>query len=133
MECNKEEAIRAKEIAENKMRNGDFSGARKIALRAHKLYKDLDNITQMLMVCEVHCGAEQRLLGNEMDWYGILQIKSRKVDEAAIRKQYRKLALRLHPDKNKFPGAEAAFKLIGDARVEILDKDKRSLHDSFCK
>jgi curved DNA-binding protein CbpA len=29
-----------------------------------------------------------------------------------IKKQYRKFALQLHPDKNKFSGAEAAFKLI---------------------
>ncbi|GAV63388.1 DnaJ domain-containing protein/DUF3444 domain-containing protein [Cephalotus follicularis] len=128
MECNKEEATRAKGIAENKMQNGDFSGARKIALRAHKLYNDLDNISQMLRVCDVHCAAEQRLFGNEMDWYGILQIEQT-VGEAAIKKQYRKFAFLLHPDKNKFPGAEAAFKLIGDAQRVLLDKGKRSLHD----
>ncbi|KAL5785320.1 hypothetical protein ACOSQ2_007712 [Xanthoceras sorbifolium] len=128
MECNKEEAIRAKGIAENKMKNNDFAGARKIALKAQQLYHDLENISQMIMVCDVHCSAEKKLLGNEMDWYGILQVEQT-ADEASIRKQFRKQALQLHPDKNKFPGAETAFKLIGEAHRVLSDKGKRSLHD----
>ncbi|KDP23995.1 hypothetical protein JCGZ_25383 [Jatropha curcas] len=128
MECNKEEAARAKGIAEQKMRNNDFVGAHKIALRAQHLYKDLDNISQMLMVCAVHCAADKKLFGNEMDWYGILQIEPT-ADEATIKKQYRKFALLLHPDKNKFPGAEAAFKLIGEAQRVLSDKGNRSLYD----
>ncbi|KAL6991283.1 hypothetical protein U1Q18_009400, partial [Sarracenia purpurea var. burkii] len=35
MECNKDEAIRAREIAEKKMENDDFEGAWKIAQKAH--------------------------------------------------------------------------------------------------
>lgn len=128
MEYNKEEAIRAKGIAENKMKNNDFAGARKIALKAQQLYKDLENISQMIMVCDVHCSAEKKMLGNEMDWYGILQVE-KSADEASIRKQFRKYALLLHPDKNKFPGAETAFKLIGEAHRVLSDKGKRSLHD----
>ncbi|GLU08314.1 hypothetical protein SLE2022_252320 [Rubroshorea leprosula] len=128
MECNKEEAIRAKEIAEKKMISKDFPGARKVVLKAQQLYNDLENISQMLMVCEVHCAAEKMIFGNEMDWYGILQI-GQNADEATIKKQYRKYALLLHPDKNKFPGAEAAFKLIGEAQRVLLDQSKRSAYD----
>ncbi|KAJ8766394.1 hypothetical protein K2173_022453 [Erythroxylum novogranatense] len=128
MDCNREEAIRAKGIAESKMQSKDFVSARRFALKAQQLYKDLDNISQILMVCDVHCAAEKKLFGNEMDWYGILQIEQT-ADEALIKKQYRKFALQLHPDKNRFPGAEAAFKLIGEAQRVLLDKGKRSLHD----
>ncbi|KAI9114926.1 hypothetical protein K1719_013939 [Acacia pycnantha] len=128
MDCNKEEALRAKVIAEKKMESKDFAGARKIALKAQQLYPDLENITQILIVCDVHCSAEQKLFGNEMDWYGILQI-GQSADEAMIKKQYRKFALQLHPDKNKFSGAEAAFKLIGEAQRVLLDKGKRSVLD----
>ncbi|KAJ0092545.1 hypothetical protein Patl1_25552 [Pistacia atlantica] len=128
MECNKEEAVRAKDIAENKMKNNDFVGARKFALKAQQLYGDMENISQMIMVCDVHCSAEKKLFGNEMDWYGILQIEQT-VDEATIKKQYRKFALQLHPDKNKFPGAETAFKMIGEAQRVLLDPGKRSMHD----
>ncbi|TKY54101.1 HLJ1 protein [Spatholobus suberectus] len=128
MDCNKEEALRAKDIAEKKMENRDFVGARKIALKAQQLYPDLENIAQMLVVCDVHCSAEQKLFGNEMDWYEILQVEQTAGD-AMIKKQYRKLALQLHPDKNKFAGAEAAFKLIGEAQRVLLDREKRSLYD----
>ncbi|XP_023514769.1 uncharacterized protein LOC111778982 [Cucurbita pepo subsp. pepo] len=128
MSCNKDEAVRAMEIAEKKMEIKDFTGARKLALRAQQLNPDGENISQMLMVCDVHCAAEKKLSGNEMDWYGILQIEQT-ANEATIRKQYRKYALLLHPDKNKFMGAEAAFKLVGEAQRILLDQEKRRLHD----
>ncbi|KAJ8766235.1 hypothetical protein K2173_022294 [Erythroxylum novogranatense] len=128
MDCYKEEAIRVKADAESKMQSKDFIAARKIALNAQHIYKDLENISQILTICDVHCAAEKKLLGSETDWYGILQVEET-VDEALIKKQYRKFALQLHPDKNRYPGAEAAFKLIGEAQRVLLDKGKRSLHD----
>ncbi|KAM7278314.1 hypothetical protein ACFE04_005448 [Oxalis oulophora] len=128
MECNKEEALRAKGIAESKMRNADYSGAHKIALKAQRLYSELENVSQMLVICEVHTVAEKKLFANETDWYGVLQVEQT-ADESTIKKNYRKLALQLHPDKNKFPGAEAAFKIIGEAQRLLLDKDKRGQHD----
>ncbi|GAB2295064.1 hypothetical protein Dimus_029246 [Dionaea muscipula] len=128
MDCNKEEAVRAKGIAELKLESKDFVAARKFALKAQQLYSDLDNILQLLSVCDVHCSAQNKMLGNEKDWYSILQL-DQAADEALIKKQYRKLALLLHPDKNKLSGAEAAFKLIGEAQSVLLDKEKRAFHD----
>ncbi|XP_057538917.1 uncharacterized protein LOC130817301 [Amaranthus tricolor] len=132
MECNKEEALRAKEISLKKMEAKDFVGARKFALKAQQLYPEMENMSQMLCVCDVHCSAETKIVGNESDWYGILQIEQT-ADEAMIRKQYRKFALLLHPDKNKFFGAEAAFKLIGEAQRVLLDKEKRQFYDLKCR
>ncbi|XVF56923.1 hypothetical protein PTKIN_Ptkin06aG0159700 [Pterospermum kingtungense] len=132
MECNKDEAVRAMGIAEQKMKNGDFEGAKKFALKAQKLFPGLENISQFLTVCNVHCCAKHKLYGSEMDWYGILQIEQ-SADESSIKKQYRKLALLLHPDKNKFAGAEAAFKLIGEANMILSDQMKRSQYDMKCR
>lgn len=132
MECNKDEAVRAKEIAENKMMNNDFEGARKIALKAKKLFPELDNISHLLAVCDVHCSAQKKINGAVTDLYGILQVENL-ADDVTIKKQYRKLALVLHPDKNHFPGAEAAFKLIGEAHMILSDKGKRYLHDAKCR
>ncbi|MCE5165884.1 hypothetical protein HAX54_012863 [Datura stramonium] len=129
MECNKDEALRAKELAEKKMQSNDFLGAQKVALKAERLYPQLENISQLLSVCNVHCSAQSSTLGSEKDWYGILQIDMT-ADEVIIKKQYRRLALVLHPDKNKFPGAEAAFKLIGEANMVLSDPTKRALYDS---
>ena len=128
MECNKDEALRAKHIAESQMQSGDFVGALKFAMKAKKLFPDTENIVQVLTVCEVHCAAQHKLPGSEMDWYAILQA-DRLADEVTIKKQYRKLALLLHPDKNKCAGAEAAFKLIGEANRVLSDQSKRSKYD----
>ncbi|KAB1202353.1 hypothetical protein CJ030_MR8G004614 [Morella rubra] len=128
MECNKDEAIRAKGIADMKLQSSDFEGARKMAKKAQELFPELENLSQLLAVCEVHCSALKKLYGSAMDWYGILQTEQ-SADEATIKKQYRKLALLLHPDKNKFAGAEAAFKLVGEAHRVLSDQAKRSLYD----
>ncbi|KAK1383793.1 J domain-containing protein [Heracleum sosnowskyi] len=87
-----------------------------------------ENIAQLVSVCEVHCSAQTNRVASEKDWYAILQI-GRIVDESTIKRQYRKLALLLHPDKNKVVGAEAAFKLIGEANAFLLDPEKKSLYD----
>ncbi|KAK9930258.1 hypothetical protein M0R45_027301 [Rubus argutus] len=128
MECNKEEAVRAMQLSEIKMQKKDFIGARKMAQKAQRLCPNLENISQLLTVCEVHCTAKNKLGGSEMDWYGILQIQQFEND-VTIKKHYRKLALLLHPDKNKFTGSEAAFKLVGEANRVLADKEKRSMYD----
>jgi curved DNA-binding protein CbpA len=127
MECNREEASRAKDLAVIKLQEADYSGAKRIALKAQQLFPGLENISQLLTVCEVHCCASVKING-ETDWYGILQVETT-ADDVLLKKQYRKLALLLHPDKNKFVGAEAAFKLIGEAHMILTDQAKRSSHD----
>ncbi|QCE07385.1 uncharacterized protein LOC114190565 [Vigna unguiculata] len=128
MECNKDEALRAREIAEARMQRGEFQAALKFATKAKNLYADVENISHVLTICEVHNAAQTQLSPTEMDWYAILQIE-RLADETAIKKQYKRLALLLHPDKNKFAGAETAFKLVGQANGVLSDQAKRFLFD----
>ncbi|CAN6363205.1 unnamed protein product [Urochloa humidicola] len=127
IDCNREEAVKAMEMAVKKMENRDFVGAEKIVLKAQKLFPELENVSQLLTICNVHCAADLRVNG-EKDFYGILQVKG-EADEAVIRKQYRKLAFSLHPDKNCFVGAEAAFKLVAEAHSVLCDPTKRSQYD----
>ncbi|ESW16770.1 hypothetical protein PHAVU_007G183700 [Phaseolus vulgaris] len=128
MECNKDEALRARKIAEARMQRGEFQEALKFATKAKNLYPDVGSISHVLAICEVHNAAKRKLSPSDMDWYAILQIE-RLADETAIKKQYRRLALLLHPDKNKFSGAETAFKLVGQANGVLSDQAKRSLYD----
>ena len=49
------------------------------------------------------------------DYYGILGVPKGSSDEDAIKKSYRKLALRLHPDKCSHPRAKEAFAAVEEA------------------
>ncbi|XP_057972517.1 uncharacterized protein LOC131160677 [Malania oleifera] len=127
MECNKDEAIRAKDIAMKKMTEKDIAGAKKFALKAQSLYADLEGLPQLLATLDVYASAEKKING-EIDWYGVLNVDPYS-DDDTIRKQYRKLALTLHPDKNKLIGADGAFKILSEAWSLLSDKAKRSAYN----
>lgn len=56
---------------------------------------------------------------------------SKEFTEAELKKQYRKMALQFHPDKNKTPGASEAFKAISNAFVVLSDTEKRRQYDLY--
>ncbi|MBN1495006.1 molecular chaperone DnaJ [Candidatus Peregrinibacteria bacterium] len=67
----------------------------------------------------------------EKDLYKILGIERGATDDQ-IKKAYRKLAQKFHPDKNKGDkSAEAKFKEINEAYETLSDKQKRSFYDQF--
>lgn len=67
----------------------------------------------------------------ERDFYKILGV-SRTASEAEIRKAYKALARKYHPDKNQGDkAAEEKFKDISHARDILLNKKKRDLYDEF--
>ena len=64
------------------------------------------------------------------DYYKILGIeKSSSQDE--IKRAYKKLAVKHHPDVNKEAGAEAKFKEINEAYQVLSDPQKKSSYDRF--
>ncbi|KAG0502729.1 hypothetical protein HPP92_002801 [Vanilla planifolia] len=127
MECNRDEAIRAKEIAERKVNEKDYAGAKKFALKAHNLFPTLEGINQMIATLDVYLASETNVNG-EKDLYAVLCVNSL-ADEETVKKQYRKLALLLHPDKNKSAGAEGAFQLVSEAWSVLSDRTKKLLYD----
>lgn len=71
--------------------------------------------------------------GNDIDnskLYNTLGVE-KDADPETIRKAYRKLALRYHPDKCKEPGTEDKFKEISEAYGVLSDKEKRDMYDRF--
>lgn len=69
-----------------------------------------------------------RQIRRNKDYYAILGVeKNCSVDE--IRKAYRKLSLKVHPDKNKAPGSEEAFKKVSKAFKCLSDSNSRRQYD----
>jgi molecular chaperone DnaJ len=65
------------------------------------------------------------------DYYEVLSI-SRTATEEEVKRSYRKLAVKYHPDKNPDdPHAEEKFKELGEAYDVLMDADKRAAYDRF--
>ncbi len=64
------------------------------------------------------------------DYYKILGV-AKTADDAEIKKAYRKLARKYHPDVSKEPAAEARMKEINEAREVLSDVEKRAAYDSL--
>uniref|UniRef100_A0A6Q2X7B2 DnaJ homolog subfamily B member 14 n=1 Tax=Esox lucius TaxID=8010 RepID=A0A6Q2X7B2_ESOLU len=62
------------------------------------------------------------------DYYEVLGT-SKEANEEELKRAYRKLALKFHPDKNQAPGATDAFKKIGNAYAVLSNPDKRRQYD----
>ncbi|KAI9468233.1 MAG: hypothetical protein EXX96DRAFT_543900 [Benjaminiella poitrasii] len=160
MEINKDEALRCLRIAKNHYGTKNFEAALRLTKKSIKLYPTDDAKEFLLKAEKAassastssstseketsnqgkqkakenpssgHQSAEVReILACGNDYYKILKL-DRKCNEIEIKKSYRKLALKFHPDKNKTPGADEAFKLISKAFTVLSDPQKRAIHDA---
>ena len=64
------------------------------------------------------------------DYYAVLSVE-RTATENEIKKAYRKLAVKIHPDKCQGTGAEEAFKIVSKAFACLSDAEKRAAYDRY--
>ncbi|GAB2273414.1 hypothetical protein Dimus_008209 [Dionaea muscipula] len=136
-EDNQEEALRLKTIAEQKYRSSNLKSALKYARRAHRLSPSLAGVSEMFTAFKIlriaaksqpSAARSSSQLPPLPDWYGVLDLE-RFSHINSIKKQYKQLALVLHPDKSSLEASGEAFQLINDAFQVLSDKVRRKEYD----
>ncbi|CAM9149438.1 molecular chaperone DnaJ [Mycoplasma todarodis] len=67
---------------------------------------------------------------NKKDYYEVLGV-TKSATQQEIKRAFRKLAMKYHPDRNKAEDAEDKFKEINEAYEILSDEEKRSQYDQF--
>ena len=71
------------------------------------------------------------MAATKRDYYEVLEV-TRTATGEEIKKSYRRLAVKFHPDKNPDdPQAEEQFKELGEAYDVLMDDQKRAAYDRF--
>ncbi|XP_056631835.1 dnaJ homolog subfamily B member 12 [Diorhabda carinulata] len=161
MEGNKDEALHCIELAEKYIRDKNREKAEKYLLKAEKLFpthKAKDLLIQINLMAPSNAENTQprkrttaqkpvetesktpdytpeqeeavKRIKKCKDYYEILGV-SKDATDSEIKKAYKKLALQMHPDKNKCPGASEAFKAVGNAVAVLTDTEKRKQYDLY--
>ncbi|KAK7407128.1 hypothetical protein VNO78_08778 [Psophocarpus tetragonolobus] len=115
------EALRLKALAESKFKgSNNVKSALKYAKRAQRLCPHLAGVSETVASLAVIAAP---------DWYRALGAEPF-ASSTVIRRQYKKLALLLHPDKNPYVASEEAFKLVGEAFHFLSDRNRRRVYDA---
>lgn len=159
MEVNRDEAERCVEIALGALERAQPERARRFLEKAQRLYatRRAQDLLESLDPQSGGAGARQRRSGVTSNgaapadsskpytpeqveavrrikqcknYYETLGVQ-KDASEDELKKAYRKLALKFHPDKNLAPGATEAFKAIGNAYAVLCNAEKRRQYDQF--
>jgi len=113
-EYEREQAEKACRYAEELFLAGNIRGAHCHASKAKRLCPSLPGVANAIAAYEVHAAAGR-------SWRAVLGIRAGDAPtQDAIKKEYRRLSLLVHPDKARCAAAEGAFKLVRRACEEVL-------------
>ncbi|KAE8809164.1 DnaJ domain containing protein [Hordeum vulgare] len=124
-ESKQDEAEEACRRAEALFLAGDARAAHRMAQRAQTLCPALPGVASALAAYAVHAAAANR--GGHPDWRAVLglgrapqhrqgeQLGAGLSEHDVIRRQFRRMSLLVHPDKNPSVAADGAFKLLRQA------------------
>jgi len=69
-------------------------------------------------------------MSTKRDYYEVLGVQ-KNASQDEIKSQYRKLALKFHPDRNKSLDAPEYFKEVSEAYAVLSDLEKRKIYDTY--
>ncbi|KAB2627354.1 dnaJ 1 [Pyrus ussuriensis x Pyrus communis] len=122
-------AVKARDAAEAYFTLGNFEYAIMQAKAAKEFDPDLHAMDNYIAAYQVHSA-----VSHKQNWYRVLGIENPTVaDSETIKKQYKRLALALHPDKNASTAAEGAFKHVKVAWDVLSNPAKREAYDKSLK
>ncbi|WOL08028.1 hypothetical protein Cni_G16780 [Canna indica] len=125
MECNRQDALKALELAEKKFNSNDIEGAKRLAQKARTMFRDLPGLRQTLAAYDVHLAASKKSSSSGgINWHSVLGVNP-KADLRRLREQFRKMSILTHPDKNPSAAADGAFKLIMEAWTKLSNAARR--------
>ncbi|KAF8032074.1 hypothetical protein BT93_D1091 [Corymbia citriodora subsp. variegata] len=110
----------------------DFQGARTFAIRARESDPGLEYADLMLAVVDTLLAGESRV-SDQPDWYAVLQLGHLTENLELIATHFRRLALLLNPERNRFPFVDQALRLVSDAWSVLSNPSKKALYDSELK
>ncbi|KAM7280340.1 hypothetical protein ACFE04_007474 [Oxalis oulophora] len=121
-------AARARDYADTFFGLGKIDMAINSLTAARQLDAELPGLDGYYTAYMVHS-----LMEKEKTWYEILGINNPETELSIIKKEYKKLALILHPDKNSSKAAEGAFKIVKAGYDLLSNPDKRKTYDTGLK
>lgn len=84
-----------------------------------------------VLAIDLGSGQIQRVVMTNRDYYEVLGV-SRDASDTEIKRAYRKLAMKFHPDRNPDdPDAETRFKEAAEAYEVLSDPEQRQIYDRF--
>lgn len=122
-------ALQEIENVKRMIKNSNYVEARDKLIEVRHCFPAVDDISEMITVCEILCSASFRFMGCGPDWYWVLQLAP-VASEFNIHFQYHKFTKLLGPMKNYFPGTASALEIIQDAYCVLSNPEKRSVYDS---
>ncbi|XP_075477967.1 uncharacterized protein LOC142518980 [Primulina tabacum] len=124
------EALRWLTISEKLLSGRDLMGSKSFATRARDADPTLSPADDILAIVDTLLVGDSRIRNNQQDWYSILRLTPHQgQDSELVATRYRNLALTLNPQRNKYPLAEEAFRLVVDAWSVLSNPSRKAIYD----
>ncbi|XP_073125627.1 uncharacterized protein [Henckelia pumila] len=124
------EALRWLTISEKLLFGRDLMGSKSFATRAREADPTLSAADEILAIVDTLLVGDSRIRNNQQDWYSILRLTPQQgQDSELVATRYRNLALTLNPQRNKYPLAEEAFRLVLDAWSVLSNPSRKAIYD----